>query len=242
VKKILKRVLIGLGVLVALLGIAAAYVYFTAFANNRPIVDRQRVVPGVEVVKDGFVSVDILDAGPDKVALVDCGNDKKAEATLAALSERKMSADSVVAIFLTHGHSDHTNGCRMFPKAEVYAMDDEVSRIGDAAKVSVRLKDGDVEQVGDLRVEAFATPGHTKGSAVFLANGALFFGDSAGAAKDGSMMPAVRLFSEDPAQNMASLKALEGRLAPRADEIKALVFAHSGPLDGFAPFATFASK
>jgi glyoxylase-like metal-dependent hydrolase (beta-lactamase superfamily II) len=104
------------------------------------------------------------------------------------------------------------------------------------------LKDGDKFTVGDQPIEAFATPGHTPGSAVFLARGVLFFGDSAGASKDGEVMRAVRLFSKDSAQNVASLKALAARLAPRAGEIKKLAFAHTGPLDGFGPLETFASR
>jgi glyoxylase-like metal-dependent hydrolase (beta-lactamase superfamily II) len=244
VKKILKRVLLGLGILVVLLGIAVAVVYRIAFGNNRPIVDRQVVVPGVEIVKDGIVSVAVVDVGQDTVALVDCGNDAKAESTLAALAARKMNAASVVAIFLTHGHGDHTNGCRAFPGAKVYAMQAEVERVGAAATVTNPLKDGDAVDLGDagdVRVEAFGTPGHTEGSAIYLARGVLFFGDSAGGAKDGTMMPAVRLFSGNPDQNVASLRALEARLAPRASDIKALAFAHTGPLDGFAPFAAFAA-
>jgi hypothetical protein len=76
---------------------------------------------------------------------------------------------------------------------------------------------------------------------VYLARGVLFFGDSAGASKDHVMMRAVRLFSQNPAQNVESLRALEARLAPRAAEIKELAFAHTGPLAGFGPFAKFAS-
>jgi glyoxylase-like metal-dependent hydrolase (beta-lactamase superfamily II) len=242
VKKILKRVAIGFGALGLLLAIGVGYVYWTAFSHNRPIVDRQVLAPGVTIVKDAFVSVAVLDVAADKVALVDCGNDKEAKAVLAALAERKLAAASVAAIFLTHGHGDHTNGCRAFPSAEVYAMQEDVALIGAAADVKHPLKDGDVTELGDLRVEAFATPGHTPGSAVYFARGVLFFGDSAGGAKDGTMMPAVRLFSKDPDQNVASLKALEARLAPRAAEVKTLAFAHSGPLDGFAPFAAFASS
>lgn len=241
-KKVLKRVLVGLGVVVALLAIAAGAVYWKAFSHNRPIVDRQTLAPGVEIVKDGFVSVAVLDVAPDAVAIVDCGNDKKGEAVLAALAERKLTASSVVAIFLTHGHGDHTAGCRLFPAAEVYAMEDEVALIDGAAEVKHPLKDGDAAQVGELRVEAFATPGHTAGSAVYFARGVLFFGDSAGGAKDGTMMPAVSLFSKDPDRNVASLKALETRLQPRAAEVKMLAFAHSGPLEGFGPFASFASS
>jgi glyoxylase-like metal-dependent hydrolase (beta-lactamase superfamily II) len=77
---------------------------------------------------------------------------------------------------------------------------------------------------------------------VYFSRGVLFFGDSAGGAKDGTMMPAVRLFSKEPDRNVASLKELEARLQPRAAEVKALAFAHTGPLEGFAPFQTFASS
>ena len=241
-KKILKRVGIGVGSLVLLLAIVAGGAFWTAFGHNRPIVDRQVIAPGVTIVKDGFVSVAMLDVAPEKVALIDCSNDKEAKSVLAALADRKLTAASVVAIFLTHGHPDHTAGCRVFPSAEVYAMQDEVALVGAAADVKHPLKDGDVTQLGDLRVEAFATPGHTPGSAVYLSRGVLFFGDSAGGAKDGTMMPAVRLFSKDPDRNVSSLKSLEERLQPRATDVKALAFAHTGPLDGFAPFAAFASS
>jgi glyoxylase-like metal-dependent hydrolase (beta-lactamase superfamily II) len=240
VKKIAKRVLIGLGAVVGVLAIAAGVLFWIIFGNNKAIVDRQVLAPGVTIVKDGIVSVAIVDVAPGKVALVDCGNDARARSTLAALGERKLTADSVVAIFLTHGHPDHTAGCRMFPGADVYAMKEEVALVGAAAVVKHPLADGDVAQIDDLRVQAFATPGHTPGSAVFLTRGVLFFGDSARAFKDGTMMPAVRLLTKDPDGNVASLKALEARLQPRAAEVTTLAFAHSGPLDGFAPFQTFA--
>jgi hydroxyacylglutathione hydrolase len=236
VKRVLKWV--GLGVL--MLAIAAAAIWYTAFGSNSPIVDGTQVVPGVETVKDGFVSIFVLDAGPGKVALVDAGKDASGKALLAALARRGLTPASVAAIFLTHGHGDHTAGCKLFPDAQVYALEADVALVGDAAKISHPLKDGDVTSVGDLRVESFAVPGHTSGSAVYLARGALFFGDSAGASKDGLMMKAVRLFSKDSAQNVASLKALEARLEPRSAEIKALAFAHTGPLEGFQPFAEFA--
>jgi hydroxyacylglutathione hydrolase len=242
VKKILKRIAIGLGSLVLVLAIVVGVVFWTAFGHNRPIVDRQVIAPGVTIVKDGFVSVAMLDVAPDKVALVDCGNDKEAKATVAALADRKLTAASVVAIFLTHGHPDHTAGCRAFPSAEVYATQDEIALVGAAADVKHPLKDGDVTQLGDLRVEAFATPGHTAGSTVYFSRGVLFFGDSAGGGKDGTMMPAVRLFSKDPDRNVASLKSLEARLQPRAADVKTLAFAHTGPLEGFTPFQTFASS
>jgi hydroxyacylglutathione hydrolase len=230
---------VGLAVLV--LAVAAASIWYSAFGSNSPIVDGTQVAPGVETVKDGFVSIFVLDAGPGKVALVDAGKDASGKALLAALGRRGLTPASVAAIFLTHGHGDHTAGCKLFPDAQVFALENEVALVGDAAKVTHPLKDGEVASVGDLRVESFAVPGHTPGSAVYLARGVLFFGDSAGASKEGVMMKAVRLFSKDSGLNVASLKALEARLQPRAAEIKALAFAHTGPLEGFQPFAAFAS-
>ncbi|HVW27991.1 MAG TPA: MBL fold metallo-hydrolase [Polyangiaceae bacterium] len=239
----MKRVLKWLGGVVLLLAAAAAVVFYIAFGRNSAIVDGQRIAPGVSVVKDGFVGIFVLDAGPGKVALVDAGNDKEGKAILAALAKRSLTPASVSAIFLTHGHPDHTAGCKLFPSAEVYAMAPDIPLVGDAARVTHPLKDGDVVEVGpELRVEAFAVPGHTRGSAVYFARGVLFFGDSAGASKDGAVMKAVSLFSKDSAQNVASLKAFESRLLPRSSEVKELAFAHTGPLEGFQPLVVFAKQ
>jgi glyoxylase-like metal-dependent hydrolase (beta-lactamase superfamily II) len=238
----MKRVLKWVGLVVLLLVVAAGSAWYSAFGSNSPIVDGQTVAPGVVTVKDSFASAFVLDVGSGKVALVDAGQDAAGKAILMALARRGLTASSVAAIFLTHGHGDHTAGCKVLPDAPVFALETEIALVGDACKVTHPLKDGEVAQVGDLRVETFAAPGHTPGSAVYLARGVLFFGDSAGASKDGVMMKAVRLFSKDSGQNVASLKSLEGRLAPRASEIKALAFAHTGPLEGFQPFAAFVTS
>jgi glyoxylase-like metal-dependent hydrolase (beta-lactamase superfamily II) len=221
----MKRVLIGVGIVLLLLAIGAGSIFYSAFSHNRPIVDGSEIASGVETVKDGIVSAFIVDVAPGKVALIDAGNDKSAKAILAALGRRGLTPSSVVAIFLTHGH----------------AMKSELGSIGDV-KVTKALDDGAVEKVGDTVVEAFAVPGHTPGSAVYFARGVVFFGDAARGGKDGTVMPAVRAFSKDPDQSVASLKSLEARLSPRASEVKVLAFAHSGPLDGFGPLAEFASS
>ncbi|MGH7439953.1 MAG: MBL fold metallo-hydrolase, partial [Polyangiaceae bacterium] len=158
----MKRVLKWVGLAVALLVLAGASIIYSAFASNEAVTEGP-LVEGVETVRDGFVNVFVLDAGPGKVALVDAGNDKAGKALLAALSRRHLGPDAVAAIFLTHGHGDHIAGCRLFPGAAVYAMKPDVALAGDAANVSHPLVDGETVTVGDLRVEAFATPGHTPG-------------------------------------------------------------------------------
>ena len=236
----MKTVLKWVGAVVLLLLLAVGAVWYTAFGSNSPIVAGAELAPGVETVKDGFVSVFIVDVAPGKVALIDAGHDASGKAILDALAKRGLTPAAVTAIFLTHGHGDHTAACKQFPGAQVYAMEAEIPTVGDAAKVDHPLHDGDISDVGDIHVEAFATPGHTPGSAVYLARGVLFFGDSAGASKQGKVMKAVSLFSKDTAGNIASLKSLAARLKPRAAEIKILAFAHTGPLSGFEPLEQFA--
>jgi glyoxylase-like metal-dependent hydrolase (beta-lactamase superfamily II) len=236
----MKRVLKWVGGVVLVLLVAVGAVWYSAFGSNRPIVAGP-LAPGVETIQDGFVSAFMLDVAPGKVALVDAGHDKSGKAILMALARRGMGPSAVSAIFLTHGHGDHTAGCSVFPGAQVYALEAELPEVGDAAKIPHPLHDGEAIDIGDLHVETFATPGHTPGSAVYLARGVLFFGDSAGGSKSGTVMKAVRLFSKDSDQNVASLKALAARLQPRSGEIRELAFAHSGPLEGFQPLADFAA-
>ena len=237
----MKRVLQVVGAVIVALVIALASLWYSLFANNKPISDGQLVLPGVAVVKDAYVSSFLVDAGAAKVALIDAGNSSSAAPILQALEKRGLTKSAVTAIFLTHGHGDHTAGCKAFPDAQIYALEAELPTVGDAAKIRHPLHDGETVTLGDLVIQTFAVPGHTPGSAVYLARGVLFFGDSAGASKEGTVMKAVRLFSKDSEQNVAALKALTTRLAPRAAEIKQLAFAHTGTLEGFAPLIAFAA-
>jgi glyoxylase-like metal-dependent hydrolase (beta-lactamase superfamily II) len=105
------------------------------------------------------------------------------------------------------------------------------------------LSEGDYLSISSLGIRYFAVPGHTKGSAAFLARNVLFIGDSAEATGDGKLAPGKRLFTESPAQNRASLRALAKRLEPYAAEIKAIAPAHSGMLTaGLAPLTAFAAS
>src|ERR1700677_2501337 len=108
----MKTVLQWVGAVVLLLLLAVGAVWYTAFGSNSPIVDGAELAPGVETVKDGFVSVFIVDVAPGKVALIDAGHDASGKAILAALAKRGLTPAGVTAIFLTHGHGDHTAACK----------------------------------------------------------------------------------------------------------------------------------
>ena len=255
-RKLLKiiGVLAGI-VLLAVLGIVGMFA--ASFAGTAKIKDGFEPVSGVRTIKESFTSIYMVDSRPGKVVLVDAGMDKKAGLIMKELERRGLKADAVEAILLTHGHSDHVGGVLAFPGAKVYALEADVavaegtagtnSPMGRLAgahptgiKVNNILRDGQSFQVGNLAVKVYSVPGHTRGSAVYLARGVLFMGDSADSLKKGGISGAKWMFSESQKENHASLKALASRLKPAA--VRAMVFAHSGAIIGFQPLADFAAK
>jgi glyoxylase-like metal-dependent hydrolase (beta-lactamase superfamily II) len=252
--KILKILGLLLGILVVALGV----LLFVTFSGGLPIQDGQRL-DGVEVVKDSIVSAFIVDMDGQSVALIDAGNDRQAKPILHALAKRNLGPDAVKAILLTHGDHDHTAGVLAFPQAVVMALEPDVALVEgrevkslfkhfasphpNGIKVGRVLHDGESLTLGDLVVRVFAVPGHTKGSAAFLARGVLFMGDSANATKESKLAAGHWLFTENPAQDRASLRQLATQLAPSAPDIKAIACAHSGILvSGLAPLTDFAAK
>ena len=211
-------------------------------------------------IKDGFVSVGMIMSGPAEVILVDCGNDSQATAVLNELKLRGLGPEAVKTILITHGHTDHFNGCGMFPQAGIYAMKAEQplldGKVGSRSPilgkitpkkpapiyVSRYLNDGETLTVGTQSISAFFIPGHTDGSVAYLIQGVLYFGDSADSSKDGKLRPAKWFFSNDIEQNHASLRSLAAHFAPRVAEIKMLEFAHSAPLQGVQPLLDFAKQ
>jgi hydroxyacylglutathione hydrolase len=256
--RFLIRTLKILGLVVGALALTLGILLAVTFSGGLPIKDGQRL-DGVEVVKDGMVSSFIIDINDKNVILVDAGNDREAKPILAALARRNLTATAVRAILLTHGDRDHTAGVLAFPAVQVFALGPEVGLVeGREARgifkwvgshhpngihVARALTDGQYFSVSSVGIRVFAVPGHTKGSAAFLIDNILFMGDSAEATKDGKLAPGRRLFTESPAQNRASLRALAPRLVPYAAEIKAIAPSHTGILTaGLAPLTELAAK
>ncbi len=187
----------------------------------------------------------LVDLGAGEVALVDACNSASGQPILDALGKRGLGPEAVKAILLTHGDRDHILGALAFPKAQVMALAPDValaegrearmlkwlrSPKGTGIRVTRALSDGETLELSGVRIQAFSVPGHTKGSAAFLANGVLFMGDSAEVTSALKLAPAKKLTSDDPAQNLDSLHKLAQRLAPMSGDIKAIAPAHSGVL------------
>jgi glyoxylase-like metal-dependent hydrolase (beta-lactamase superfamily II) len=255
----MKRVVLVLLAVLVGLGMALGAVFGITFAGIGPLKDASQLSRSAKQIKADFVSIVFLDLGDGSVALVDCGADPEGKHIKQELKARGKTVDNVVAVLLTHGHGDHTAGCAAVPKASLYAMADEADLVAGRAgsdsplgalvpvsltglEVSHRMRNGDQLELGALHIEAFSLPGHTQGSAAYLIEGVLYFGDSANSSSDGELTKTNFIFSEDVDQNVASLKALNARLASRAASIQKLAFAHSGPLNGMGPLSAFAAE
>ena len=251
----MRRVLKWAALLVVVVVVVLVAVVVAAFSGLAPIADWQRL-DGVEVVKDGLVACYLVDLRPGEVALVDACNDASGKAVIAALTKRGLRPDAVKAVFLTHGDKDHISGVLAFPGVQVLALATDValaegretrflkgliSPKDTGVRVTRSLGDGEVVELPGAAFQAYAVPGHTRGSAAFLARGVLFMGDSAEVTTEGTLAPAKRLTSDDPAQNRASLARLARRLEPAASDVRAIAPAHSGLLvRGLSPLTDFA--
>jgi hydroxyacylglutathione hydrolase len=77
-------------------------------------------------------------------------------------------------LLTTHGHHDHVDGhARLLQEFDL----DVLAHPADQVAGATDLEHGSTVEVGDLRVEALHTPGHSPGHLAFVADGASFTAD-----------------------------------------------------------------
>ena len=248
-----RTLLIALGVVVLAVGVLGGVVG-SAFIGLAPVSPVTELPNGVIGVADGYVQAFIVPLGDGNAALIDCGNDPEAKIIKGKLAELKLT---VKTILVTHGHLDHVGGCKSFPDAELLALETERAVAEGTAsakgplpslmksdpaqfrKLTRGLSDGETVELGPTKVQVFAIPGHTAGSAAYLVDEVLFLGDAVAGQGDGKVRNAPWLFSDDQAQCRTSVQGLAKKLKETGASVKSLAFAHSGPLAGLQPLLDF---
>jgi hydroxyacylglutathione hydrolase len=252
----MKRILKIVGLIVLLLVVGVGALIAVTFMGRKAMVDGQEI-NGVRIVEDGMTSFAVVPIDERQVVLVDAGNDQAGQKVLAELTRRKLGPEAVSTILVTHGHPDHTAAIHLFPNAQVMALEPDVALVEGRAgskgpvtrlfpvsptgvTVNRALHGGDVVTVGATPIRVYAVPGHTAGSAAYLVNGVLLVGDAADVKSDGSLQGSPWIFSDSQAEDRASLARLEQQLVADGADVKAIVPAHSGAVDGMAALTAFA--
>ena len=137
----------------------------------------------------------VWNEGGREAVVVDPG---EADPVLGALEARHLE---LVGVLATHGHSDHVGGVSdlagRFPSLRVFGhRSDRLPALTDAVD---HAKDF---EVAGLRFRVLHVPGHTRGSVAFVAEDAVFTGDTLFVAGCG------RIFEGTPKEMYASLQRL----------------------------------
>ena len=162
----------------------------------------------VKLINEAFTMAEIIikqiPVGPLHVLtyIVFCSKTREAAIIDPAGDEEKLAAMvtgdglGVRYILNTHGHADHVlankklkdlfrvptcmheEDDRFFSREEVREKSAKELGLPPPEPVDIRLRDGDVLDLGELKLEVIHTPGHTPGSVCFLIGGHLFTGDT----------------------------------------------------------------
>ena len=192
--------------------------------------ESQEVMPGIFAVKNSFVNLYLVKAG-DKYIAFDAGADERA--TKAAMDNLGIDQNHVTAVFLTHTDSDHVAAVPLFssvymPESNRDFMGENEGRSRSKAFLDMELEymtlaDGETITVGGVQIQCIFTPGHTPGSACYIADGKyLFAGDNLNLKNGGAVLftDVFNMDNETQKQSLRKLSTLGG--------IEAVFTMHSG--------------
>ena len=191
-----------------------------------------RLTDQVSCVREYDVDIFFIQKG-DTLIAIDAGY-KGHPGLLSGCRKIGVDPADVKALFLTHADPDHAGGLDIrqenyFKNADIYLGEIEenyltntyhrkqIGPFGLKNSVTIRdgyhlLADGEVVQIGDVKVQALLVPGHTLGHLCYLIDDTLLFtGDSIALNKEGGWC-FFDIFNYDSKLNQESLAALKNRV------------------------------
>jgi len=136
------------------------------------------IMPGIYAVRSDRNGVPmgnyfLLQIG-EKYVAIDAGADNIQ--TENGLRKLGISANDVVAVFITHSHWDHIGSLDLFDNAVIYTGNTVNSEFPDIPHQI--MTDGEIIKLSGMSVQCIYTPGHTIDSVCYLVDGKyLFTGD-----------------------------------------------------------------
>ncbi len=115
----------------------------------------------------------------NEAIIVDPGFDRESEAK-TIINEIERNEFEVKYIINTHGHPDHNGGNRIlkdYTKAPILIHEYDASLLSNPP-ADRKLRDGDLIEIGSIKLRVVHTPGHSKGSIILLGSDVVFSGDT----------------------------------------------------------------
>lgn len=220
-KKIIIRILLGIGI-VALL-IVFSFIWYTIKAKSEVKMmtpsETKEIVDNVFSVKDSFVNLFLI-RDSDSFIAVDAGNNSAT--VMAEINKLNINPYKVVAVLLTHTDGDHVTAIKLFKNAKVYLSREEAGLINgtksrflffgnkiDTKEYSL-IEDQQILNIGNIKVRGYLTPGHTPGSMCYLINDKYLFTGDLLSLKSGMIDRFNKLFNMDTETSVNSIHKITG--------------------------------
>lgn len=160
--------------LLFLTGFVPVCIFAQVFSNKDLSISR--LEKDLWVVETSDKTTMYIIEGSDKAMLVDTGTRcDKLDSIVRLITQKPLY------VVLTHAHPDHAGNIRFFPEIYLHAADTVLLDNSYPGKLHF-VKDGDVFDLGNRKIEVAHMPAHTPGSIVLLdkAAGNCFSGDAFG--------------------------------------------------------------
>lgn len=232
--KIIKRTLLGLGILILLVVILFVWYGIKAKSETKTMnpAETGQITDSIYAIKDSFVNLYLIKS-ENSYVVIDAG--KSEDAVIQGLNKLRICPDNVVAVLLTHTDGDHVAALKLFSKASVYIskqeekmINGEVSRFlffGNSLKGRgyKTLEDNQEINILNLKVKGILVPGHTVGSMCYVVNDSFLFTGDALSLKEGSVDKFNRFFNMDSEMAAKSMEKLTN-----LPNVKYIFTAHHG--------------
>jgi len=233
-KRKLKILLIGSGILIALcLVIGAGFFYkFNSETKIMHPTETGNIVGNIFAIKDAFVNMYLIKDSNQYIA-IDAGKD--IEVVSAELKRLNIDADKVVAVLLTHTDMDHVAGLPLFKNARIFLSKPEVLMLtGKKQKIPfvsnsitrkdyTLLEDKQTVNIGNVKIFGILTEGHTTGSMCYQVNEKYLFTGDILSLTAGKIGTSVKFFDLDHEMANKSISKIT-----KLPEVEYIFSAHHG--------------
>jgi len=175
------------------------------------------IMPGLYAIRNDrngtpMVNFFVMRLSEEKYIVFDAGSDS--EQTLQALQKLNISANDIVAVFITHSDWDHIGSLNLFTNATLYTGITEFQHARRGRGLHNLppfelpdmphniMTDGEAIKIFDRKIRCIYTPGHTSDSVSFLVDDKYLF------AGDLFISPKLAYYNED-LQRLNQAKVLE---------------------------------